>query len=491
MTGEPVETELKLEFPPDAGAALRAAPELGAAGDGADRHLVATYFETPDGDLEKAGFSLRIRRDGRQHVQTLKAGGKAAGLFVRPEWDRPVRGWTPVLDDPDSPFATALDPAWRTQISAAFTTDVRRNRRFVTFGDARIECAIDVGKVDIGVHQDPLAEVELELLEGRPAALFDLARALDKRAPLRLGVLSKAERGYRALGRVGVSAPEAAVKSGPIRLGGDDDARAAFAAIATACIRHYRLNEALILATDGDEPIHQARVALRRLRSAFSLFKPLFGDDPEGARLREELRWLASALGTVRDVDVLIPRVDAEAQAILRAERDRRFMVLRDVLETARARLLPLDLIEWIMLGGWRDDAALQDSQTMPAKRFARAVLAKRYRRVRRDGENLLDLDDESRHRVRIDAKKLRYAADFFASCFDAGDRHAVFVKALSRLQDRLGELNDLATGADLLASLGIDAALPKPSEASGAKALKKAGKAFDGLIETPRFWKG
>ena len=178
MTGEPIEIELKLEFQPDAGGVLRAAPELGDAGDGADRHLVATYFETPDGDLEKAGFSLRIRRDGRQHVQTLKAGGKAAGLFVRPEWDRPVRGWTPVLDDPDSPFVTALDPAWRERISAAFTTDVRRNRRCIAFGDARVECAIDIGTVDTGVHQDALAEVELELLEGRPASLFDLARGV-------------------------------------------------------------------------------------------------------------------------------------------------------------------------------------------------------------------------------------------------------------------------------------------------------------------------
>lgn len=494
MADDPVEIELKLEFPADAGAALRAAPELGEAGAdaSADRHLVATYFETPDGDLEKAGFSLRIRREGRQHVQTLKVGGKAAGLFVRPEWDRPVRGWTPVLDDPESPFAAALEPAWCERIAPAFVTDVRRHRRTVAFEGARIECAIDIGTVDTGVHQDPLAEVELELLEGRAATLFDLARALDGRAPLRLGVLSKAERGYRALDRVGIAAAGAGVRSEPIRLGADDDAGAAFVAIVTACIRHYRLNEALILTTDGEEPIHQARVALRRLRSAFSLFKPLFGDDPQAAGLRAALRWLAHELGTVRDVDVLIPRVDGEAQAILREERDRRFARLRDTLETARARLLPLDLVEWTMLGGWRGDAGHEDAQRMSAREFARAVLARRYKRVRRRGAHWADLDDEGRHRVRIEAKKLRYAADFFASCFDAKgqeERRAAFVKALSRLQDRLGDLNDMAAGADLLAGLGIDASLPKPGEASGAEALHKAGKAFKRLTETPRFW--
>lgn len=487
---DPVEVELKLEFTASADAVLRTAEELGEADAAAERHLVATYFDTPAADLDRAGLSLRIRRDGHSHVQTLKAGGKAAGLFVRPEWDRPVRGWTPVLDDPGSPFAAMLDPAWLDRIGPAFTTDIHRHRRRFGFGGARIECAIDTGKVDSGAHSDVVSELELELLDGDAAALFALARALDRRTPLRLGVLSKAERGYRMLDLV--AGAGTAVRGEPIRLGADTDARGAFAAILTACIRHYRLNEALILRADGDEPIHQARVALRRLRSAFSLFKPLFGDDADAARLRGELRWLAGELGSVRDIDVLIPRVDAPAQALLRAERARRFAALRAALDLSRARMLPLDLVEWMALGRWRDAEGLQAAQHGPARDFARAVLAKRFRSVRRKGRHLAELDDESRHRVRIEAKKLRYAADFFASCFGEGEaapRRAAFVKALARLQDRLGELNDVAMGADLLASLGIVATLPSEG-LSRDKVLRKAAKAFGPLIEMPRFWK-
>ena len=489
--GDPVEVELKLEFTAGADAVLRTAEEFGAADDVAERHLVATYFDTPAADLDRAGFSLRIRRDGRRHVQTLKAGGKAAGLFVRPEWDLPVRGWTPVLDDPDSPFVKMLDAAWIERIGPAFTTDVHRHRRRFAFGGARIECAIDTGRVDSGAHSDAVSELELELLDGDAAALFALARALDRRTPLRLGVLSKAERGYRTLDLAAGGGD--AVRGEPIRLGAETDARGAFAAILTACLRHYRLNEALILTAEGDEPIHQARVALRRLRSAFTLFKPLFGDDGDAARLRGELRWLAGELGSVRDIDVLIPRVDAAAQALLRAERARRFAGLRVALDQPRARALPLDLVEWMALGRWRDAADLEAVQQTPACDFAEAVLAKRFRSVRRKGRDLAELDDEHRHRVRIDAKKLRYAADFFASCFGADEaaakRHAAFVKALARLQDKLGELNDVAMGADLLASLGITATLA-PEGAPRDKVLGKAAKAFDRLIDTPRFWK-
>ncbi|MGF7149308.1 inorganic triphosphatase YgiF [Sphingomonas zeicaulis] len=489
--GDPVEVELKLEFMAGDAVALRSAGELGAADDAAERHLVATYFDTPAADLARAGFSLRIRRDGRQHIQTLKAGGKAAGLFVRPEWDLPVRGWTLVLDDPRSPFTDMLDPAWIERIGPAFRTDVHRHRRRINFGDARIECAIDTGRVDSGAHKVVVAELELELLDGDAAALFALARALDRHAPLRLGVLSKAERGYRLLDLAASGGD--AVRGEPIRLGPEANARTAFAAVITTCIRHYRLNEALILAADGDEPIHQARVALRRLRSAFTLFKPLFGDDPDATRLRGELRCLAGELGKVRDIDVLIPRVDRPAQALLGAERARRFTGLRDALDLSRARALPLDLVEWMALGRWRDAADLQTVQQLPARDFAKIVLAKRYRSVRRRGRDLAKLDNEHRHRVRIEAKKLRYAADFFASCFGedeaATKRHATFVKALARLQDKLGDLNDVAMGAELLASLGITATLT-PDGAPRDKVLRKAAKAFDRLIDTRRFWK-
>ncbi|MEX2693612.1 CHAD domain-containing protein [Rhizobium mongolense] len=83
------------------------------------------------------------------------------------------------------------------------------------------------------------------------------------------------------------------------------DASSAFQAISFSCVRHFRLNEELLRSKGNPEALHQMRVALRRLRSAFSLFKAIIpGGEPR--RLKEELRWLAVVLGEARNVDVLL-----------------------------------------------------------------------------------------------------------------------------------------------------------------------------------------
>ncbi|MEG3151200.1 CHAD domain-containing protein [Sphingomonas sp. ZT3P38] len=483
---DPIEIELKLEFDPADRRRLGSAPALkGAAGK--TRHLVSTYFDTPDNDLLAAGYTLRVRRNGAQHIQTVKAAGdQSAGLFVRPEWECALADDRPRFDPDCGPLAEALGAPLLERIGPVFTTDMRRAACRIEQDGATIELAVDKGAVRAGECAESLCEVELELRDGSPAALFDLARQLNERVPLRLGVRSKSERGYALL----ADTPPAAVKAEPILLDRTGDAGDAFQAIAQACIRHFRLNEALLLPSGGVEPLHQARVGLRRLRSALSLYGPFLAEGGPPPMLRSELRWLAAELGEVRNIDVLARRFDGDVRDRLAAARTQRFDQVRDELASARTRLLMLDLAEWLALDTWRTGAGeALDRAILP---FAHDLLDRQRARVKRLGKGLAGLGPRHRHAVRIEVKKLRYAAEFFAALYPAGKparRHARFIATIETLQDLLGELNDIAVAPDLLAQLGIDAVLPKAGKRKHL--LDAAEQAYDALIHARRFWRG
>lgn len=483
---DPLEIELKLEFDAADRRRLGSAPALkGAAGQ--SRHLVSTYFDTPANDLLAAGYTLRVRRNGAARIQTVKASGvPSAGLFVRSEWECPLEDDRPRFDPACGPLAEVIGTPQLERIGPAFTTDMKRRILRIEHDGATIELAVDQGEVRAGDRVEPVCEVELELRDGSPAALFDLARDLSERVPLRLGVRSKSERGYALL----AATPAAAVKAEPITLDRTGDAGDAFQAIAQACIRHFRLNEALLLQSGGVEPLHQARVGLRRLRSALSLFRPFLAEDGPTQLLRTELRWLAAELGEVRNIDVLARRFDGDTRDLLITARTQRFEQVRDELASARTRLLMLDLAEWLALGAWRLDKG--KALACPVLPFAHDLLDRQRARVKKRGKGLASLGARDRHTVRIEVKKLRYAAEFFATLYPTGKparRYGRFIAAIEKLQDLLGELNDLAVAPELLAQLGIDATLPKAGKRK--RLLDKADQAYDALIGAKRFWRG
>jgi len=484
--GSPQEIGLRLELTATAAAALVASGLL--AGDPAALQSHSVYFDTPGQDLSAAGFSLRIREAEGERVQIVKATGSAAGLFVRPEWNLPVQADVPILDD-TSPVAALLGTRLH-EIGPAFTVDMQRRVWNVLSDEAEIELALDEGEIVAGERRTPICELKLELKRGTPAALFALARRLDAVAPLRLRVLGKAERGYRLLG------PAAgAVKAEPVTMTSDMDAAAAFRHIAGACLRQYRLNEGLLGGRDA-EAVHQARVALRRLRSAFSIYKPML-EDGRFQHLRDETRWLAVSLGAMRDVDVLIERCEVETvrARLVQARAEAANLALAE-LASRRARVLMLDLSEWLAAGDWRSQPSGEEIRGQPARDFAAAALDRFRRKVRKGGRDLAELDDAARHEVRKDAKKLRYAAEFFSSFFQGKRqkrRLKRFVEALAALQDRLGALNDHAVTEHVLSRLGLDR---DPDAAHLAAAedkqvlIEAAAEAHDAFSDAKRFWR-
>ena len=407
---------------------------------------------------------------------------------MRQEWERIVDDDVPVLDDttPVRGFLGARAAA----LHPIFEVTVRRLTWPVSWEETQIELVLDRGEIIAGDRRTRVCEIELEMKAGDPAALFSYARRIAVETPLHLGVLSKAERGYRLIGpALSSAAPE------PVLLE-DMDVEHAFRVIAGACLRQFRLNEMLL--DRGDvEVVHQARVALRRLRSAMAAFAPVVAD---GAleRLKDELRWLAGVLGAVRDLDVLIPeRREAAERAGLEQARREAFGRMVCDLDSVRARTLMLDLSEWVACGAWRQQPSSAEIRAMPLRDFAAAALDRLWRKVKKHGRDLADLDDEARHTLRKDAKKLRYAVEFFAGLFDGRKQrrsYGRFLETLKVLQDVLGVLNDRANRSMHLARAGLDGdfpemEMPEKGRADEAKMLKTAVAAHDAFCDARRFW--
>jgi CHAD domain-containing protein len=159
-----------------------------------------------------------------------------------------------------------------------------------------------------------------------------------------------------------------------------------------------------------------------------------------------------------------------------------------------------LDLVAWSEAGSWREDPQRRAAREEPLETFAAEVLARRRRKIRKRGRDLARLDVAAQHRIRIEAKKLRYATEFFASLAatkKARERHRVFLKSLEDLQEHLGRANDLATGErvasrlpeEALAGLAAAPAPPDPARARDT-ALTAASAAFHDFARAKRFWR-
>ncbi|MBV9930252.1 MAG: CHAD domain-containing protein [Alphaproteobacteria bacterium] len=484
MADEPREVELKLVLEPGAAARLRAHPLLA----GVEAQTVeqkSVYFDTRGQALRKAGFSLRIRTAGGRRVQTVKATGASAGLFDRPEWEQAVDGDTPALDAIGRTLLAPLLTAGRARrLVPLVVSQVRRTRWDVDRFAAAIEIALDEGAVEAAGRRHGLCELELELKSGPPQALFAAGRALAADLPLRIGVLSKAEQGFAlAGGRLGKVA-----KAEPVALDASMRVADAFAAVVAACLRHFRRNEGLVRDARDPAALHQARVAMRRLRAAFSLFAPAMRCEAL-APLRAELRWFTAGLGEARNLDVLL--AGAEWTPVDRrkveAAREEAYDGIAETLDSPRLRLLMIDLLAWAETGPWRARRRARG----PFDDFAGRRLDRLWEKVAARGAVLRELGEEERHRLRIDVKKLRYAVEFAATVYAEPSARKRFRNALEAMQECLGHLNDIATARLLHARYGLAAAPPAADAgAAGAGHLAEAERAFRQLRRAPPFWR-
>jgi len=507
-----LETELKFLIIGEDLKKVMLLPAFKAALPGAHRGRIDTiYFDTPDRDLWKRGFILRIRKAGQSLIQSVKQ--ETPSSIERGEWERETACAAPDLAAIGRTPLAHLIRKHRlgASLRPTFEVHVERMSFMLDDGGAQIEVAIDQGDIEAAGGKLAVCELELELKRGDQAALFDLARAISSQGPLHLSFISKAERGHRLAQRIwGCSA-----KSSKPRLGVDMTCRQAFQAICQSCLHDFMLNEASFATSDRVEAIHQGRIAIRRLRAAITLFKPMVLDDAY-ARMHDELKWLAGLLGAARDLDVLAERMPEPAEggalpAGLQAFADRieakRRRFHKAVLEGAqdeRARTLLVDIVAWIEDGQWRKQPS--DLPDAALTSFIGRRLKKRLKSLMRQGANLADLGPEARHRVRIEAKKLRYMGEFFVDVPGVAVSPKLlkrFVQTLGELQTTLGEMHDEEAKVALVEAEvqswreegnGLDeAAISAAEQWAAAKIdtsaeLKKAMRAYLKLAKTKPF---
>ncbi len=194
-----VEIELKLALAPEHLNQLKRHRLLKqiSTGRAVTQKLYSVYYDTPDLALRNHAMALRLRRVGRQWLQTLKGGGGVqAGLHQRHEWETPVAGEALDLDALKA-CGGALPAGVSNRLQPAFVTDFARSVRLLNYEGAEIELGLDSGEIRAGNKTRPISELELELKSGDPQQLFKLALALLDVVPLSVENTSKAEYGYR------------------------------------------------------------------------------------------------------------------------------------------------------------------------------------------------------------------------------------------------------------------------------------------------------
>jgi triphosphatase len=441
------ELELKFEVTPDDLKRLARHPAFAGKADRAS--LSTTYFDTPANDLRAAGLSLRVRRKAGQYVQTMKR-TRAGVIFDRDEWESPTAHKTPdTALLAQTPAAGVLEEHAE-QLAPRFTTRIRRDARLYRLAGALVELSIDKGDIVGEGRSEPMLELELELKDGEPGALYALAEDLAELAPIRLAFDSKSERGYRLIAdQIG-----GARKAEGMAVSPNMTTAVAFACIAHACLVQLAGNAQALRRARRADSLHQARIGLRRLRSAMTVFKSVVADEAfEG--LRAECKWATGELNLARNLDVFLAKVSAAAAQDptlnayverLGQARTAAYDRALAALSSARFSRFLLRSALWIENGSWLSDPDCGPRRERPIGAFAAEALDHLRKAVRKQGKDLSGLDPVVRHHLRIKAKKLRYAAEFFEHAFDIPDkRRRRFIGKLKALQDALGELNDIA----------------------------------------------
>lgn len=248
------------------------------------------------------------------------------------------------------------------------------------------------------------------------------------------------------------------VKAEPVRLRARMTLEDAFQAIGLNCVRQIEANVPGVQ-RKSVESLHQMRVGLRRLRALLDMFEEL----APPVALHASIEWLAGELGPARDWDVLaettLERVQGfDAGALRQAALERataHHAQILYVLREPRFAELMSQLNEWLGERRWRTDGELPKDSPLAERAWkgASPLLRKAEKRLAKRIDGLDESDAPGRHRVRIAAKKARYAAEFFRDLLPPR-RVKRYLEHLEGLQDRLGLLNDLAVAEHLLDEL-------------------------------------
>lgn len=428
--------------------------------------LVAEYHDTVDLRLARWGVTLRRRAGGADEGWHLKL---PVASDVRDELRLPLAAGE-VGHVPGSLADTVLalvrgEPI----VPVATVTTLRSAQRLVDATGVELAELVDdrVRLVRGGEPVGELREVEVEARDvperGVPdrgvGSLLDAAVAVLELAG---GTPSSTPKAVHALGRLASQPPDVVVPPWPTR---DEPAGATLTCVLASGVRTLLLADVGVR-RDLPDSVHQMRVAARSLRSALRTFASLV-DAQWSSDLRDELRWVADSLATIRDAEVQRARLTSDAGLLgprdgaLAAAAVLRLLDAR-VEEGRAAAMLALRSERYVQLLDALVDAArdprLAAASGRPAGRTLKPLVRTAARRLRASVEGLqVDDPPQDWHRVRILAKRARYAAQTTAPVL--GERVEHRAGALAQVTDVLGEAHDAATCQVVLRELvtGVD----------------------------------
>ena len=448
-----IEIELKLQLSPKTAKKLASHPLLTKKPPQKVR-LLNTYFDTPKLELHARRIAVRFRNKGWQWLLTVKSAEPASGgLAMRSEWETEATPGQFDFSHVDADELREFLESSSGDLEPIFTTDFRRQIWRVPFGESLIELALDRGSIESRGKSTPICEIELELLSGKVEDIFGLTRKLQEQLELHPAIASKAERGYKLYLNEAVVPYKA--KAAPINEGMTPVE--AFRSIALGCLEHFQRNEKGLLEGSDPEFVHQARVALRRLRSAIKLFAPVLPPEFVSA-YGQTWQTLASALGDARNWDVFLEETLPPIQAAFPDDRDIKRLrnEARQRAKSARRSINRLQAVSEyprLLVEFTSAIYSLTDTLSLPLKEFANERITIHAKRARKLAIHHADLSPDERHRMRISFKKLRYTLEFFA-CLLQQKRLPNYLAALSQLQDELGLINDHVTAEALIADV-------------------------------------
>ncbi len=485
------EIELKLQIPASQRTAVQARLLHGSC---TRQPLHALYYDTPGGDLSRAAVALRLRRQGRQWVQTLKCADESPVSRREHEVGRGTGREVPALD-----LSLHAGTSGHQQLLAAggqqldslapvFEVRVQRLSRLVRHRGALIELALDQGHIICGRSRSAISELELELKTGSLAALASLAARWVRRYGLWLDVRSKAERGFLlARQQAALPASPGHVPALTARLSPD----AALRGMTRATLLHILPNASALAADAGDaEHVHQVRIGLRRLLSVWRVFSDGSADLQPDWRKRTAA--LFKLLGQVRDRDALaqwpMPQLQATGAPACDLGAPIEGLPPAQVFRSKEATLLLLELLTYS-----HTDAVRSSPSGAKSSVLALGVprLRRLHRKLQQAGKMYASLNDAQRHRARKQLKRLRYGAEMVSALWSKRAWRA-YDQRLQHAQDRLGRVQDLVVAkAAFSRRRGEDpgALLAREWLAKRqARWVRRAGRALKGLGKLPKF---
>mgnify|MGYP001595058846 CR=1 FL=1 len=421
---------------------------------GAERVLDATYFDTPDLRLIRWGVTVR-HRTGDDPPWTVKLPSEIAIPGVLSRLEIGFRGSRDRVPDAVSALVRVHRRSAQLEVVARLTT--RRRHLAIHNGKGKVVANVDDDEVSVvadGRVTARFREVEAELAQGASVELLSTLVARLREAGA--GAPDPTPKLVRALGPRALAPPDVVA----VNLPGDptigDLARLS---LASALLRIIHSDPVMRLDADV-EGVHQMRVGARRLRSDLRTL----GDavDREWAdELRSELAWMAGVLGPVRDADVLIVRLTRQGDRLALSDRpDTATLIERLRRERGKALELAVNELAGDRYGALIDclvDAASNPRLTNSAKRPAVDVLPRTVGSAwRRLDKAVRAMDKESSgdsHRVRIFAKRARYAGEMAIPV--VGKSAKQFSTKLARVQDVLGERQDAVVAESWLRQAG------------------------------------